>query len=175
MAGLVNLDLGSIVKEVASVADDLFTSDEERMQMSLQEKQIDNSVQMKQMDVNIAEANHKDLFVAGWRPFIGWVCGLGFIWQFVIYPIFVWGFSMLQAFDVIPYVKVVVIDGISTTMKILPPEPLDVSTLLSLAAGMLGLGGMRMVEGLKGVKSDSIKQAVQVVQEKKKKKWFWQK
>lgn len=77
-----------------------------------------------QTDINIVEAASPNLFVSGWRPFIGWVCGSGLAYQFLIYPI-------LIAF--IP--------------KIIP---LDMGTLLTLLVGMLGLGAMRTTEKLQG-------------------------
>ena len=73
-----------------------------------------------QLEVNKAEASSTSWFVAGWRPYIGWICGTGLAYQFLIYPI-------LAAF--VPNVK-----------------QLDMGTLISLLAGMLGLGGMRTYE-----------------------------
>ena len=70
------LGIGSIIEGVGKIADDLFTSDEERLQIALKEKAIDAQLIKGQLDVNVAEAQHKSLFVAGWRPFIGWVGGI---------------------------------------------------------------------------------------------------
>ena len=47
-----------------------------------------------QMEVNKAEAAHSSLFVAGWRPFVGWVCGSTLAYQFVVYPLFLWLWSI---------------------------------------------------------------------------------
>src|SRR5262245_64353010 len=47
-----------------------------------------------QAEVNLAEAQSPSLFVAGWRPFIGWVCGCGFVYGFIIQPLFTWGSVM---------------------------------------------------------------------------------
>jgi hypothetical protein len=41
-------------------------------------------------ETNIAEAQHRTLFVAGWRPFIGWVSGLALVYTFLIQPLFLW-------------------------------------------------------------------------------------
>ena len=78
-----------------------------------------------QLEVNKAEATNASVFVSGWRPFIGWICGTGLAYQFLVYPI-------LVAF--VP--KIV---------------QLDMGTLLTLLAGMLGLGAMRTQEKLQGV------------------------
>lgn len=78
-----------------------------------------------QINVNIEEAKSSNLFVSGWRPFIGWVCGLGLFYQFIVYPIL-----------------------ISFVPKI---AQLDMGTLLTLLMGLLGLSGMRTFEKMKGV------------------------
>ena len=78
-----------------------------------------------QIETNKEEAKNPNIFVSGWRPYIGWICGTGLGYQFLIYPI-------LIAF--IP--KIV---------------QLDMGTLLTLLLGMLGLGGLRTVEKIKGV------------------------
>lgn len=77
-----------------------------------------------QVEINKIEAASASIFVAGWRPFIGWICGAGLGYQFLVYPI-------LVAF--VP--KIV---------------QLDMGTLLTLLAGMLGLGALRTTEKLQG-------------------------
>jgi len=97
-----------------------------------------------QLEVNKAEANHKSIFVAGWRPFIGWVCGAGLAYQFLVYPLLTWSWSLLIAFEVIP----------STATY--PPE-LSLGVIVTLVTGMLGLGASRSYERGKGVATNSIK------------------
>lgn len=80
-----------------------------------------------QLDINKVEAASSSVFVSGWRPYIGWVCGTGLAYQFLIYPI-----------------------AIAWLPKIVQ---LDMGTLLSLLAGMLGLSGMHTQEKLNGVAS----------------------
>lgn len=80
-----------------------------------------------QLEVNKVEAASSNWFVAGWRPYIGWICGTGLGYQFLIYPI-------LVAF--VP--KIV---------------QLDMGTLLTLLTGMLGIGGLRTFEKLNNVAS----------------------
>lgn len=80
-----------------------------------------------QLEINKIEAANPNLFVSGWRPFIGWICGTGLAYQFLVYPI-------LIAF--IPKV-----------------QQLDMGTLLTLLTGLLGLGAMRTVEKMNGVAS----------------------
>lgn len=78
-----------------------------------------------QLEINKVEAASTNWLVAGWRPYIGWICGTGLLYQFLIYPI-------LVAFQ----------------PKI---QQLDMGTLITLLAGMLGFGAMRMNEKLNGV------------------------
>lgn len=91
-----------------------------------------------QLEINKQEASHKSIFVAGWRPFVGWVCGFALAYNFILMPLFNW---LLFAFGV----------DISDA-----PE-LDITDLIAILGGMLGFGYMRMEEKKKGVASDSMK------------------
>jgi hypothetical protein len=85
-----------------------------------------------QLEVNKAEASHKSIFVAGWRPFIGWTCGVALCWHFVVAPLvtFIAGYT-----------------GVS-----LPQLPVfDMDSLMTVLLGMLGLGGLRTYEKQKGL------------------------
>jgi len=70
MAGLVDIDLGGVIAAGGNLLDDLFTSDEEKLALGIQEKQIDAGLRTGQMETNKVEASHKSIFVAGWRPFM---------------------------------------------------------------------------------------------------------
>lgn len=83
-----------------------------------------------QMATNTAEAGNQSLFVAGWRPFVGWVCGAGFAIT-VLGPLLSWVAELCGKVVIFP--------------------PLDTQALMTLLMGMLGLGGMRTVEKMKGV------------------------
>lgn len=78
-----------------------------------------------QLQINAEEAKHASLFVAGWRPFIGWVCGMALVFQFILRPLL-----------------------IAMALKV---PALDVTDLITILLGMLGLGGMRTYEKFKGV------------------------
>jgi len=78
-----------------------------------------------QLEINKAEAANPNLFVSGWRPGVGWVCVAGLAYQFLAYPIMV---AWLPAIT-----------------------SLDMGTLMTLLAGMLGLGGLRTTEKINGV------------------------
>ena len=80
---------------------------------------------------NTAEANHPSLFVAGWRPFLGWCGGIGMAYTFLIQPLGSWA-AMVADQPALPV--------------------MDTSVLMTLVLTMLGMGGMRTFEALKGVK-----------------------
>jgi hypothetical protein len=83
-----------------------------------------------QTEINLKEAESPSLFVSGWRPFIGWVCGVGCLYSFILQPMLSWG-SMWFGGAELP--------------------KLDVSQLMPLILGMLGLGTLRTVEKVQGV------------------------
>lgn len=84
-----------------------------------------------QAATNTAEAQSGSWWVAGWRPWIGWICGGALAIQFVVGPLAVWGFALAGH-------------------PIEPPPALD-DMLWELMFGMLGLGGLRTLEKVKGV------------------------
>lgn len=132
--------IGAIVESVAKVADDLFTSDEERAKLALEQYKVDASLVQGQLEVNKAEAASGSIFVGGWRPAIGWVGAAAMAYQFIAYPFMVWGWSLMQA------------NGwVSAELK--PPPMLDTDALWVVLSGMLGIAGMRSIEKVKGVAS----------------------
>jgi len=131
------LGLGSIIEGIGKVADDLVTSDEERLKLALEEKRLEADLIKGQLDVNKTEAAHASIFVAGWRPCIGWIGAVALTYQFIVYPMMIWAWTLAQAKGLI--------DG-STN----PPPVLDADVLFALIAGMLGIAGMRSFDKLKG-------------------------
>ena len=103
------------------------------------EKQLMDAVtqaSLAQTKINQIEAAHKSVFVAGWRPFIGWVCGVAILWAFIVQPLAVWA---VKSF------------GDPTTQLPL----INVDGLYQLVLAMLGLGGLRTFEKMKGVARDT--------------------
>ena len=96
-----------------------------------------------QMAVNVKEAEHKSIFVAGWRPFIGWVGGMALAYQYIVYPLLGWVWQIAAVIWVIP-------EGITP-----PPVPVG-SDLYPIILGMLGIGGMRSYDKHKGTATNSI-------------------
>jgi len=85
-----------------------------------------------QIEINKAEAQHRSMFVAGWRPFLGWCLSFAMAWHFVLAPftMFVCAYAGIE----IPAL----------------PE-FDMDSLMTVLMGMLGLGGLRTFEKYKGV------------------------
>jgi len=86
---------------------------------------------LAQLEVNKVEAAHTSMFVSGWRPFVGWVCGVSLLYHFLLSPFMVFVFTMAGA-------------------EVILPE-FEFSQLSSILMGMLGLGGLRTFEKMKGV------------------------
>ena len=98
---------------------------------TLAEKQA-HEAQLAQIEVNKAEAQHRSIFVSGWRPFIGWTCGVALAWHFVISPLVLFTTAIV---------------GIA-----IPELPsFDMETLTTILLGMLGLGSLRSFEKYKGL------------------------
>ena len=131
------LGIGSIIEGVGKVADDLFTSDEERLKIALQEKSIEADLVKGQLEIDKTEAQHASVFVAGWRPFIGWVGGIALAYQFILYPLMEWGWTFFQAHGWVP-----------ATLQ--PPPVLPAEQLWVILSGMLGIAGLRSFDKLKG-------------------------
>ena len=91
---------------------------------NLEELNAEIKLLVSQVDLNKVEAAHKSIFVAGWRPFVGWVCGLGLLYNVILAP-------FLDIWLTVPEVKT--------------------DLLYPVLLGMLGLGGMRSFEKVKRV------------------------
>ena len=115
------------VKAKAALAELAATGELKRMALSA-------GLAQGQIAVNATEAASHFLFVAGWRPWLGWVCGAAFAWAYVLQPILA---AVLSA---------------SGSAVVLPT--LDLSAMSPVLLGMLGLGGMRTVEKLKGAQGN---------------------
>jgi len=130
MNPLLSMGIGSIVETVGNVADDLFTSDEERLKAELEAYTAETGRAALQTEVNKVEAAHSAIFVAGWRPAIGWIGAGAMGYQFIIYPFLTWGWALMQAND-----------WISQTLSAPPILPTD--ALWVILTGILGLGAAR--------------------------------
>ena len=83
-----------------------------------------------QLEVNKAEASNPNIFVSGWRPFIGWVGGISLAYNFILYPILSW---------------ILVITGVITPL----PKP-ELDTIMALVTALLGISASRSFDKWKG-------------------------
>lgn len=113
------------IEAVGNVLDKLFTSDEERLDKQAILTRLAQRPQEIQTEINRMEAQHRSLFVAGWRPFIGWVCGFGLAFSFVGNPLIQW-----------------------VTHRPGPQLPDEI--MMNLVTALLGLGALRTMEKLGG-------------------------
>ena len=127
--------LGKVLPDPAAAAEAKIRLAELVQRGELEFLDADVKVALGQMEINKEEAKSGSLFVAGWRPAVGWICAVALSYQFVVRPLLAW-YSLIVTIPV-------------------PPE-LDVATLMTLLFGMLGMGGMRMYEKGKGVARDKL-------------------
>lgn len=132
MSILSTVGIGEIIGAVGKIADDLTTSDKERMAAELDAYKAESKRMDGQVEINKIEAASGSLFVSGGRPFVVWVCAFALAYAAVIEPIarFVAtvGFAYSGPFPVI-----------------------DTDLTMQVLLGLLGLGAYRSVEKIKGV------------------------
>jgi len=100
---------------------------------TLAEKQA-HEIAKAQIEVNNTEASSSSMFVAGWRPAVGWICAVGLGFNFICVPIGNFVLAVNESTIIIP--------------------ALDVSEMMPVLMGMLGLGAYRTFEKTKGVARD---------------------
>jgi hypothetical protein len=120
--------LGTLVDRLIP---DRAAADKAKAEMELHLVQAANAAAMAQVEVNKIEAAHSSVFVAGWRPSIGWVCAAALAWAFVLAPVASWA---------------LLVSGVKAE---LPAIQFD--HLFELVLAMLGIGGLRTFEKLRGV------------------------
>ncbi len=134
----MGLDIAGI-GAVADLAKDLVNrffpskTEEEKANMSLILATMQNQMAMNQgqMDIDKTEAASPSLFVSGWRPMVGWVCGSACAWNWVGLPIAKFGLAIFG--------------------KVLAVAPADLTQMLPLLLGLLGMGALRTYEKTQGV------------------------
>ena len=128
--------LESLIAPVAGLLDKFIPDADERNRLAheiatMSERHA-HELAKGQIEVNKISAAHKSMFVAGWRPFVGWTCGVALAWHFVGQPLAVF---------------VIATAGVET-----PPLPVfEMESLLTVLLGMLGLGSLRTYEKTKNV------------------------
>tara|TARA_B100000886_G_C20347680_1_gene459426 strand:- start:316 stop:747 length:432 start_codon:yes stop_codon:yes gene_type:complete len=135
---------GGLVESVGKIVDDLHVSEEEKQQAKAKLVELENQVKLKQMDINLADAQSKAGGISGmlqrsWRPLIGMSCALAIFWEFVLskFILFICGLFQYEVVNI--------------------PE-LEMGTLMPLVMALLGMSGIRSFEKLKKINSDKGKE-----------------
>ena len=132
------LNLGSLVGPVSGLLDKFIEDKDVKNKLahdlSTMAERHAQELAKGQMEINKTEAAHKSLFVAGWRPAIGWICGLGMASNFLIIPIANFVLALTGSTILVPL--------------------LDTGEMMPVLMGMLGLGAMRTYEKKQGVQRD---------------------
>ena len=113
---------GGGIKAIGNIVDEVFTSEDERNQAKISIQKIEARLKEKQMDINAVEAGHRSIFIAGWRPALGWISALSVGYVYLFQPFIVMGLKIAGSDVELP--------------------TLDLSQLMPLILGMLGLGGL---------------------------------
>lgn len=126
ISGILGGTTTGLVTGVAGAIDRFVETGEEKKAAALLVAKMEQNPSRWQAEINKVEAGHRSLFVAGARPFIMWICGLGLGFAFLVNPMLQW-----------------------LTTNAGPKLPVDI--MMELTLGMLGLAGLRTYEKLKGL------------------------
>lgn len=132
LAELLKGAIGPIIGPLLDRIPDPNERAREKAAIELQLVTAANSALLAQIEVNKTEAASSSVFVAGWRPFVGWACGVGLVVPSAVIPVLSWCAGVLGA-------------------KVPAPPVIDETILAQLLFGMLGLGGLRTFEKSRGV------------------------
>jgi len=132
--GLLSTLVGPVLDKALDFIPNPAEKQRKKLEMEQELLQAVSTANLAQLRVNEAEAAHKSLFVAGWRPFIGWTCGIGIAWNFIAQPLLGWAVIIWYPNMEFP--------------------ALDTGPLFGLVTAMLGLGGLRTFEKFKGVQRE---------------------
>lgn len=128
---------GGLVDSVGKIVDELHTSEEEKAQAKIKLKELENQLNLKQMDINLADAKSTATGLGGllqriWRPLIGFSCALAIFWEFVLKQFIVFFLAVFQ-------------------IETLPLPSLDMGVLMPLVMSLLGMATLRTYEKQKGL------------------------
>ena len=129
---LLNNLIGPATKLLDKVIEDKDQKAKLAHELATMADKLAHEQNLAQLAINKEEASSGSLFKGGWRPFIGWVCGIAFFYHFVLQPVIIF---------------IVAIIGFQ-----IPNLPeFEMGTLLTVLGGMLGIGGLRTYEKQKGL------------------------
>ena len=121
--------IDKLIEPVSQILDKFIADKDLKLKLQHELNQELHKANMAQIEVNKVEAQHRTVFVAGWRPFTGWICASALAYHFIIEPILIFALAT---------------QNIQLTLP-----TFDMGSLLTVLMGMLGLGGLRTYEKLK--------------------------
>jgi hypothetical protein len=122
----------SAAEGIANIIDQFVETDDEKRVAEMIKAKMMMKPSLAQIELNKIEAGHRSIFVAGWRPFIGWVCGFALLWHFILFDLLTW-----ITVNFFPHVTNI-------------PELTGTETLVTVLLSLLGLGAMRTAEKFGG-------------------------
>ena len=123
--------LEKLIDPISNILDKFVADKDLKQKLEHELKTELHRANMAQIEVNKVEAQHRTVFVAGWRPFTGWVCATALAYHFILEPVIVF---------------ILALYNIQLTL----PQ-FDMGSLLTVLMGMLGLGGLRTYEKKQGL------------------------
>jgi hypothetical protein len=143
------LGIGSIVKGVAGLADSFITTDKEQQEIDLRREELAQRDRAGQVGINMKEAESTNMFIAGWRPALGWVCTISVAMIYIPKAVVLTALWTYQALRIVGSWS-----GVGD-VPALPPYPdLGLMDLLGLLSSILGISTMRTIEKVKGAESN---------------------
>jgi len=123
--------IDKLIEPVSQILDKFIADKDLKIKLQHELNQELHKANMAQIEVNKVEAQHRTVFVAGWRPFTGWICASALAYHFILEPVLIF---------------VLATQNIQLTLP-----TFDMGSLLTVLMGMLGLGGLRTYEKAKGI------------------------
>lgn len=147
---LLDSILGGILSPVKDIIGEFVTDPDKKLEASIKIRELEDQVyaryhdeMMGQMEVNKVEAANSSVFVSGWRPFVGWVGGVGLAYSSILQPFFNWMSRIWGYTGELPVI--------------------DSTSLITVLCGMLGIGVMRSFEKYNGVSTEAVGQPIKPV------------
>lgn len=131
LSKIIGSGIGNAVSGVADVVDKFMETPDEKRAAEIVNRKLQLKPDQFQVEINKIQAAHRSWFIAGPRPFMMWICGLGFACHFIIFPIAEWIAAL--------------------TGNSIPMPDIDTGALISIAMALLGLGGLRSWEKSRGL------------------------
>jgi len=134
---LSNLLGGSLVDTVGKIIDSVHTSEEEKGKIKIKLQELENEINSKQMEVNLADAKSTATDISGilqrsWRPLIGFSAALGIFFEYVLKPFIVFFLGLFQ-------------------IEVGPLPQMNMEQLMPLVMALLGMASLRTFEKYKNI------------------------